>query len=535
MLPLRLAEILSLPLESLAALKILKRSLDARRRRPPFFVYVIEVAVPDDAPLPVVAGAEVTIEKVTHGESVLPSALPLASGQPVTKFAVLSERKMPKVIVVGGGPAGLFAALTLAEKGIPPLLLERGKQVSGRIKDVSAFWKEGDLDPESNVLFGEGGAGTFSDGKLTSRARNPLTGRVKEILVSLGAPADILVDAKPHIGTDLLRRVVVNFRQKLLDLGCEMRFGTRVSDFLLSADRVAAVLVNDREEIPCDAVLLAIGQNADDTYRVLQARAVHMAAKPFALGLRVEHPQSLINEIQYGSWQNHPDLPPAEYFLTTRVTDPERSVYTFCMCPGGRVIGCSSEPGGVITNGMSFADRGGAYGNSAVVVNVKPEDFSGTSSDPLQGLVFRRQWETRAFVLGGKNYHAPAQRLTDFLQDREGDRLPPVTYRPGVQPAPLNKVLPAFAAAALRKGLCQFERQMPGFVTAEATLIGVETRTSAPLRILRGATGQSVNTARLFPCGEGAGYAGGIISSALDGMKAAENVVQYLNTESGHR
>jgi hypothetical protein len=270
---------------------------------------------------------------------------------------------------------------------------------------------------------------------------------------------------------------------------------------------------------------MAAGQNAGDTYAKLHERGVQLAPKPFAMGLRVEHPQELINEIQYGKWQGHPALPPADYFMTAKVAQPARSVYTFCMCPGGRIIGCSSSPGSIVANGMSGSLRDGFYANSAVVVNVNIDDFSGTHQDPLKGLAFRKYWEEKAFSLGGGNYYAPAERLTDFLQDRKNDKPFSTSFLPGIKAAPMRETLPPFVAEALKVGLRQFGAKMPGFAGEEAVLVGVETRTSSPVRILRDANGQSVNTAGLYPCGEGAGYAGGIISSALDGIRAAENVI----------
>ncbi len=519
------AAILSLPPEAISSLKVLRKTLDARRHRPPFFLYGIEASLPDATPLPDTGGGEVKIS-LARPEERSSFALGTAAAEPARPL--YRAGKGPKVVVVGSGPAGLFASLTLAEKNIPVMLLERGDPVPARCRDVLVFWEKGRLNRESNVHFGEGGAGTFSDGKLTSRSKNPQSRQIRETFVALGAPVEILSAAKPHIGTDRLQETVVNFRQKLLALGCEIRFGARLSDIERRDGKITGLVINDREELPVDYLLLAIGQHADDTYRMLHARGVQMAPKPFALGLRLEHPQSLINEIQYGKWQHHSALPPAEYFVTAKATPaggPERSVYTFCMCPGGRVIGCSSEPGGVITNGMSGSAREGAQANSAVVVNVTIDDFSGTLQDPLRGLLFRRFWEERAFLLGGENYFAPAQRLTDFLQGRVSSLLLPSSFLPGVTAVPLGEALPDFAGEALREGLGQFGRKMPGFITEEALLIGVETRTSAPVRILRAVAGDSVNTPGLYPCGEGAGYAGGIISSALDGIKAAESII----------
>jgi uncharacterized FAD-dependent dehydrogenase len=528
----KLAALLSLPEEALLSLKVLRKSLDARRSRPPFFIYGVEAGLADNIHLPNLPEGEINISVVKEREPVA-----FADGIAARKKAIPSRRRRreagagPKVAVVGSGPAGLFAALTLAEKRIPVLILERGKEVSARSRDVQAFWEKGELNGESNVHFGEGGAGAFSDGKLTSRINNPRIRLVKEALVESGAPADILSDAKPHIGTDRLREVVKNFRERLLDLGCEIRFGARVSDFLIQGGRVSGIVVNGEEEIRVDRLILAMGQNAEDTYAKLRERGVQLEPKPFAMGLRVEHPQQLINEIQYGKWRLDPALPPADYFLTAGVKQTDRSVYTFCMCPGGQIIGCSSEPGRVVTNGMSRSVRDGLYANSAVVVNVRTGDFLGTPQEPLKGLEFRRRWEERAFFLGGGNYYAPAQRLTDFLQDRGSDKLLHASFLPGIQAASLRDALPEFVTEALQEGLRLFDRKMPGFITEEAMLVGVETRTSSPVRILREANGQSVGSAGLYPCGEGAGYAGGIISSALDGIKAAESLMASI---AGH-
>jgi uncharacterized FAD-dependent dehydrogenase len=449
---------------------------------------------------------------VDAGDEFLP--IPVSAKIPIF-------RKRP--IVVGGGPAGLFAALSLAEKGIPVLLLERGASVPRRVLDVEGFWEKGILNPESNVCFGEGGAGTFSDGKLTSRAKNPLAAEVKRILVDCGAPADILVDAHPHIGSDRLRLVVVNMRKRLLELGGEVLFGSRVTDFLAGHGQISGVVVNNSEEIMADHVILATGQAADDTYRTLEEKGVAMAPKAFAMGLRVEHPQELINSIQYGKWAGRPQLPPAEYFLTAKIEHLNRSVYSFCMCPGGSVIASSAEAGGVVTNGMSLLERNGKLANSAVVVNIRTEDLGGDG--PLAGLAFRRHWEKRAFVAGGSDYQAPVQRLTDFLTGLKSSPQVRCSYRPGGRDADVSTVLPSFVVDALKAGFAEFERKMPGFVTEEAVLIGVETRTSSPVRILRDEDGQSISMKGLFPCGEGAGYAGGIISSALDGMKAAAHLL----------
>jgi len=505
----RAASIVGVPPESIESLRVIRRSIDARRRRPPRFIYVVEVFLSDE-----IAWTEKPVQGVMVRRL-------FQEKQPYFSKSRLKPAARP--VVIGCGPAGIYAALTLAESGTPPLLLERGKETTRRVPDVHRFWEEGLLDPESHVHFGEGGAGTFSDGKLTSRVKNPFTAWVKGILVELGAPAVILTDARPHIGTDILRAVVVRLREKLVDLGVEIRFEAKATDFLIYRNRIVGIVINEQEEIRTDHLILAIGQSADDTYRKLYERGVRLEPKPFAIGLRVEHPQELINEIQYGKWHRHPELPPADYFLTAAIADMNRSVYSFCMCPGGQVIGCSASAGGVVTNGMSASLRDGPYANSAVVVNIRVDDFGALA--PLAGLAFRRHWEGRAFALGGGDYSAPAQRLMDFLNDGNGGDIGQTSFRPGVRAVPLRETLPGFAAEALKKGFRLFEQKMPGFISAEAHLIGVETRTSSPVRITRGSDGQSVTTPGLYPCGEGSGYAGGIVSSALDGVRAARQIV----------
>lgn len=392
---------------------------------------------------------------------------------------------------------------------------------------MQAFWEKGVLNPQNNVLFGEGGAGTFSDGKLTSRTNNPYSAWVKSVLVEMGAQPEILIDAKPHIGTDRLRKVIVNLRKRLIETGCQIEFGACVTDFIIREGEIAAITVNDKEEIATRHVIVAIGQSADDTYMKLFERGIALEEKPFAMGLRAEHPQELINAMQYGKWGNHPHLPPAEYFVKAAIPDLNRSVYTFCMCPGGSVIGCSGSEGSIITNGMSHASRGSKFANSAIVVNVRVEDFS-AGLQPLSGLSFRRIWEQKAFVAGGGDYCAPAQNLLDFLEGKLNSALGQTSFLPGVKSAQLHDVMPEFVTDALKRGIREFERKMTGFITKEAHLIGVETRTSSPVRICRDKDGQSVNTRGLYPCGEGAGYAGGIISSALDGIKAARNLMDNL-------
>ena len=506
LLPAKVASALSLALREIISLDVMKKAIDARRNKPPQFVYVLKIQVADDAAFPGSASGGIHVEDMEEAGPASPVKAAHGSSGPV--------------VVIGGGPAGLFAAYVLAASGVSVTLLERGTSIEERTRDVDAFWRSGIFHPESNVLFGEGGAGTFSDGKLTSRTKHPHALWVKQTLVQLGAPDDILTDAKPHIGTDRLRKVMVNFRKKLIDMGCIVRFRAQVTDFVISRGAVKAVVVNHQEEIPTDGVIVAIGQSADDTYHVLLARGVTLQPKPFAMGLRAEHPQALINEIQYGPWLAHPKLPPAEYFVTAAIPEMNRSVYTFCMCPGGAVIGCAAFPGAVITNGMSNRLRTGSFANSAVVVNVRVEDFA-PDGQPLAGLDFRRHWEQKAFVRGGGNYFAPAQKLVDFVSGKSSGTVGSTSFLPGVKSADLAEALPRFVTDALRIGIQRIDKKMPGFLSDDAHLIGVETRTSSPVRICRGSDGQCESVRGLYPAGEGAGYAGGIISSAIDGVGAA--------------
>lgn len=495
--------------QELLDFRILRKGVDARRKPRVKLVYTVSFNVDDPARLQRQAGGNSSLEWLEDAAS------------PV--FSQVSSGK--KIIIAGSGPAGLFAALRLSEYGLTATLLERGQPVEQRALDVQQFWRSGMLDPESNVQFGEGGAGTFSDGKLTSRSRDPLVPWVLERLADFGAPPEVRYLAKPHIGTDRLRKVVVAIREHLLARGLQIRFGSRLSDIVIRDGEVAAVRVNDRDELPCDLLVLATGHSARDTYGMLEQRAVAMERKPFAMGLRVEHPQELIDRIQYGG-ARHPNLPVADYAVTFNNRQTGRSAYSFCMCPGGVVIAGASEAGGVVTNGMSGQKRNSAYANSALVVNVGVDDFGG--SGPLAGVDFQRYWERRAFLHGGGNYRAPAQNVMAFLK-LPGKGSVVTTYRPGIVETELDPVLPAYIIATLREGLADFGRRLRGFVSAEATLVGIESRTSAPVRILRNERFESPTLAGLYPAGEGAGYAGGIMSSAVDGVKIADTIAMKLS------
>ena len=426
-------------------------------------------------------------------------------------------------IVVGFGPAGMFAALLLAQMGYQPLILERGECVEKRVKSVEHFWKEGILNTESNVQFGEGGAGTFSDGKLTTRVKDVRIRKILEEFVRFGAPEDILYTAHPHIGTDLLRDIVKRMREEILRLGAEIRFSTRLDDILIEKGEVCGVVANG-EVIPCEQLILAIGHSARDTMRMLMKRGVAVEPKAFAVGARIEHPQRLINEAQYKAYANHPRLKAAEYRLTYPASNG-RGVYTFCMCPGGYVVPSASMEGGVVVNGMSEHARDGKNANSALLVQIFPEDFG--SDHPLAGMLFQRELEERAFLAGGGSYTAPVQTVGSFLGKGKGEAAEvTATYRPAVRESSLDEIFPAFMTEALREALPAMGRKLKGFDRADAVLTAVESRSSSPIRILRDKTGMSLRKQGIYPAGEGAGYAGGIVSAAVDGIFVAEKIAE---------
>jgi uncharacterized FAD-dependent dehydrogenase len=502
---------------------IFRRGYDARKKSNIHFIYTVDVELKQESAV---------AARLKGDPQVRPT--------PDMRYhhvAQAPEDFGNRPVVIGAGPCGLFATLILAQMGFRPILLERGKEVRERTKDTWGLWREGKLDPESNVQFGEGGAGTFSDGKLHSQIKDPgFRGRkVLEELVAADAPPEIIYVSKPHIGTFRLVRVVQNMRATIESLGGEIRFQSRVADFEIERDatgqgRMRGVVLASGERIAADHVVLAIGHSARDTFTLLHQRGVHMEAKPFSIGVRAEHPQTLIDRARLGKHAGHPELGAADYKLVHHCANG-RSVYSFCMCPGGQVVAAASEEGGVVTNGMSQYSRAERNANAALVVGIDPKDFPGDAAkNPLAGMEFQRQWEAAAFKAGGGTYAAPAQKVGDFLAGRPSTELGTVqpSYTPGIHLTDLSACLPGYVVEALREAIPAFDRQIHGFAMADALLTGVETRTSSPVRITRDDRFESLNTRGLYPGGEGAGYAGGILSAAVDGIRLAEAVALDL-------
>lgn len=509
----RAAEKLGVTASDLASVRIVRSVLDARKKGSPRYIHTLEVAL---APGKKPARVPPDVSEVEP-----PPPLP---------GRVRAPDKWP--IVIGTGPAGLFCAWGLLERGVKSVLIERGREVVERRKDVAKLMRDGSLNPESNMNFGEGGAGAYTDGKLSTRINHPMVRKVIELFAQFGAPDHILVEGKPHIGSDLLPGAVAKMREALIEGGCVVRFESRVEDLTYRDGRVAGVRLTSGEVVESDRVILAPGNSARELFeRFATDERVMVEPKPFAIGFRAEHPQALINRIQYGSAADHPRLPPADYKLAENLSvDGEtRGIYSFCMCPGGIVVPTPTEEGLQCTNGMSNSRRNAQFANAGIVVSVSVADFNREGfHGPLAGLSFQRFWEKKAYELGGGRYIAPAQVITDYLAGRVKKEPGKTSYRPGIVKEDLNRLLPERHRQSIKEALKGFDRKMRGFISDEGKLIALESRTSTPLRITRGDDLQSVSLKGLYPSGEGCGYAGGIVSSALDGLRIAEQIAVEL-------
>ena len=494
--------------DQLLAVRIFRRACDARKKSAIHLVYTVDVEVDDE-----------TRVLANHRAD---TKIGLTPSMQYEFVARLNQASALRPVVIGFGPCGLFAALILAQSGFRPLIIERGKQVRERTKDTFGLWRKGELHPESNVQFGEGGAGTFSDGKLWTQVSDPkhYGRKVLEEFVKADAPPEIMYVSKPHIGTFRLVKMIEQMRANIIELGGEFRFEQKVDDLEIVDGEMRGVVLSTGEHIPANHVVLAVGHSARDTFQMLHRCGVYVEAKPFSVGFRIEHPQSLIDRARYGSYAGNPILGAADYKLVHHATNG-RSVYSFCMCPGGTVIAAASEPGRVVTNGMSQYSRNERNANAGIVVGITPEDYPG---GPLAGIDFQRELESRAYVLGGSNYNAPGQLVGDFIAGKSSQLLGAVqpSYQPAVTLGDLSTALPNYAIEAIREALPAFDKKIRGFAMNDAVLTGIETRTSSPVRVRRGADFQSINTRGLYPAGEGAGYAGGIMSAAIDGIRIAE-------------
>ncbi len=513
-----IALILGLDFNTVENFTVTKRAIDSRKKHKMiYFVYSVELSVNKEFDI---------LKNKTVQKNIKRHRIEIKEPYLYAQKEIKIKKIKKRPIIVGTGPSGLFSALVMAKAGMNPLVIERGNDMDSRIKDVELFMKNGILNTESNIQFGEGGAGTFSDGKLNTLITNPRIKYIFEEFVKAGAPQSILFDATPHIGTDKIRNVVKNIRKQIIELGTEIRFNTKLTDIQINNNKIIGITLNKNEEIETDILVLAIGHSARDTYEMLYNKNITITQKPFAVGIRIEHKKEMINKSQYGKFYNNKKLGSAKYKLVYHSKN-NRSVYTFCMCPGGYVVPSSSEKGGVVTNGMSEYAQNGENSNSALLVNVGAEDFE--SKHPLAGIKFQRNLEKKAFNLGGGNYNAPSQLVGDFLKNRKSESIKSInpTYKPNIKLVSLDECLPKFISESIKEAIPKLNNKIDGFAHPHAILTAIETRSSSPVRIVRDKESMQSNIMGIYPIGEGAGYAGGIISSAVDGIQAGETIIKH--------